>query len=269
MPRDARFWRNVTIIAVAHIAILIWLVSWNRTRRTTTTQNIVWMTGGTTSEPIAEVESSHVEPESEATTAALNKPIAPSAKSEIELPSPSLTPAPTPAVPKPSSTPAHIPAPSPRPTTKKSVVKKTSPNPSPKKQAAPIQNAKPNESNKDARREGAGAENSGATRAANAEKLSALNSYKKMLYGRFYSEWVQPTTSVAIGAKISALVKIRIEKDGRVSNFEIVKPSGNVVVDESVAAVGKRVIQVDSLPEDLVRGTHYDVTIGFELNPKP
>ena len=29
MPRDARFWRNVTIIAVAHIAVVIALVRWN------------------------------------------------------------------------------------------------------------------------------------------------------------------------------------------------------------------------------------------------
>jgi TonB family protein len=68
------------------------------------------------------------------------------------------------------------------------------------------------------------------------------------------------------GAKISALVKIRIEKDGRVSKFEIVRPSGNVVVDESIAAVAKRVTQVDSLPNGLGNGEHYDVNINFELN---
>ena len=33
MPRDARFWRNVTIIAVAHIAIIVTLVRWNREAR--------------------------------------------------------------------------------------------------------------------------------------------------------------------------------------------------------------------------------------------
>ena len=74
------------------------------------------------------------------------------------------------------------------------------------------------------------------------------------------------TTAISSGEKISALVKIRIEKDGTVSQFEVVKPSGNVVVDESVAAVAKRVTQVDPLPDGLGSGGHYDVKINFELN---
>ena len=89
-----------------------------------------------------------------------------------------------------------------------------------------------------------------------------------MLHDRFYSEWVQPKTSTAVGTKISALVRIRIEKDGRISSFTIVKPSGNIVVDESVAAVGERVKQVDPLPTGLGSGAHYEVTINFELSPE-
>lgn len=89
-----------------------------------------------------------------------------------------------------------------------------------------------------------------------------------MLHDRFYSEWIQPTTSVAIGAKMSALVRIRIEKDGRVSKFTIMRPSGNVVVDESVTAVAKRVTQVDPLPKGLGGGAYYEVNINFELNPE-
>jgi TonB family protein len=90
--------------------------------------------------------------------------------------------------------------------------------------------------------------------------------YGNMLHDRFYSAWIQPTTTVASGAKISALVKVRIEKDGRVSDFEIIKPSENVVVNESVAVVAKRVTQVDSPPPGLMKGDHYDVKINFELN---
>ncbi len=89
-----------------------------------------------------------------------------------------------------------------------------------------------------------------------------------MLHDRFYSEWIQPTTSVAIGAKMSVVVRIRIEKDGRVSKFTVVKPSGNVVVDESVAAVAERVTQVDPLPKGLGGGAFYEVNINFELNPE-
>jgi len=87
-----------------------------------------------------------------------------------------------------------------------------------------------------------------------------------MLHDRFYGAWIQPTTNVASGNKISTLVQVRIEKDGRVSNFEIIKPSENVVVNESVAAIAKRVTQVDPLPAGLGTGDHYDLKINFELN---
>jgi outer membrane biosynthesis protein TonB len=90
--------------------------------------------------------------------------------------------------------------------------------------------------------------------------------YGNMLHDRFYSAWVQPTTTVPSGTKISTLVKIRIDKDGRVSKFELIKPSENVVVNESVAAIAKQVTEVDPPPTGLIKGDHYDVKINFELN---
>lgn len=94
--------------------------------------------------------------------------------------------------------------------------------------------------------------------------VSQVKSYSRMLHDRFYKEWVQPTSVVAAGTKMSALVRIRIEKDGRVTGFNIVRPSGNVLVDDSVAAVGRRVTQVDPLPAGL-SGSHYEVKMNFEL----
>jgi len=87
-----------------------------------------------------------------------------------------------------------------------------------------------------------------------------------MLHDRFHSAWIQPTTNIPSGAKISTLVNVRIEKDGRVSKFEIAKPSRNATVNESVAAVAKQVSQVDPPPTGLIKGDHYDVKINFELN---
>ena len=43
MPRDARFWRNVTIIAVAHIAVVIVLVRWNYEKGKQRLESIVWL----------------------------------------------------------------------------------------------------------------------------------------------------------------------------------------------------------------------------------
>ena len=100
---------------------------------------------------------------------------------------------------------------------------------------------------------------------ANSSELAA---YSRMLHDRLYSEWDQPTTTVSSGGKISTLVRVRIEKNGRISKFEIVRPSGNVMIDESVAAIGKQVKQVDPLPPELRRSGNYDVKINFELNPE-
>jgi len=105
---------------------------------------------------------------------------------------------------------------------------------------------------------GSGGKGSGAGGA------SEFGWYGNMLHDRFYSEWVQPT-SVVHSTKISVLVRIRIQKDGRISDYSIAKSSGNPVVDDSVTAAAARVKQVDPLPSGL-GGDYYDVNINFELN---
>jgi TonB family protein len=290
MPRDARFWRNVTIIAVAHIAIMIALVGWNREARKQNSQSIVWMSGGG-SEVAPPGTPAQTKPAIEAApppenNAPLSKPEeqdeppVPASRSEIQLPIPTRSPAPvaTPR-PKPSMTPPvpkASPKPTPKATPKKPVVAKVAPKPSPKKKPTPAEQEKKNDENENeaakttpANANDTNGEKSGSTGPSGVVRASEFNWYGKMLHDRFHSEWIQPRTSVAIGAKMSALVRIRIEKDGRVSSFTIVRPSGNVVVDESVAAIAKRVTQVDPLPKGLGSGVHYDVNINFELNPEP
>lgn len=109
----------------------------------------------------------------------------------------------------------------------------------------------------------AGTGNGRAGGSANAGQFSW---YGSMLHDRFYSEWVQPTTVADSGGRNSVLVRLRIEKDGRVSNFEVVRPSGNAELDESVKALANRVSHVEPLPDGLGKGDHYDVKINFELN---
>jgi TonB family protein len=286
MPRDARFWRNVTIIAVAHIAFIILLVRWSLATEKASLQSIVWMSGevaavgspartetATDAAPPPEVSSSSPAEQEESS---LQTP----ARSDIQLSTP--TPAPTPVAtptPKRIVTPTPVPKasikPTAKPTPKKSAEAKATPKPSPKKSATPLEQKKATD---EARKESvkiapANAERddghaTGSTEISGAARSSEFSWYGKMLHDRFYSEWIQPTTSVAVGAKMSALVRIRIERDGRISKFALVKPSGNVVVDESVAAVAKRVTQVDPLPKGLAGGAYYEVNINFELNPE-
>src|SRR5438874_3986090 len=263
MPRDARFWRNVAIIAAAHVAILLALARWNRAASNANPASVVWMTPAEAiatsalpqipaepaETPAPPAAATPAPPEKESEAAPVNL------KSDVQL----ATPAPAPTAPPirtlsatPTLFPKTTPKPSAKPTLKKTVVVKATP--SSKKQGTPAESKKPTETSANQ------PEKNGATQS------SEFVWYGRMLHDRFHNEWQQPTTIVTTGAKMTAVVKIRIEKDGRVSSFTIMKPSGNVVVDESVAAIAKRVTHVDPLPEGLAKGAYYEVKIDFELN---
>jgi TonB family protein len=301
MPRNARFWRNVVLIALAHVALIAGLIRWSvAARASSNPESIVWLggAGDLSAEESAKQESpSPKQPstgtessESEQDEATEEKPVVTTAKSEIELPSVTPKPTATATPAKPSTTPALrskvTPKPVAKPTPKKTLVAKASPKPLAKPKASPAKaNAKSEKKDKItlAKRDSASRSGSGQSettgKAGSADGLPAVASakaggssasefgwYGNMLHDRFYSAWIQPTTNVPSGAKISTLVNVRIEKDGRVSKFEIAKPSENATVNESVATVAKQVSQVDPPPTGLIKGDHYDVKINFELN---
>src|SRR6266478_2920132 len=287
--RDIRFWRNVTLIALAHIALIAGLIRWSvAARASTNAESIVWLgedlaAGQSENEeaPSVQRDAHPVRPNPlKDDQAEEEKPLVTAAQSEIELPSP--TPKPTPTststpklsaipTPKPKATPKVIP----KPTPKKILLAKASPKSLPKKPSSTKSREKSEKSEKSLTAKTGAASQSGSGKTGSTAKggnagggrsASEFGWYGHMLHDRFYSAWIQPTTSVASGSKISTLVKVRIEKDGRVSKFEIVKLSENVVVNESVGAIPKRVTEVDAPPAGLIKGDHYEVTINFELN---
>src|SRR6266513_2000280 len=303
MSKDARFWRNVILIALAHIALLAGLIRWSlHSKRPSNAQSIVWLggaeNGGYETKSAAPTPVKVLAAKAEPTPLKSDepedeKPLLTTGKSEIQLPTPKPAATPTPtrkptasptpkAKPTPKPTPKQTPKPTPKPTPKKTVLAKSSPivkptsvessqkeepadtNAEKKKieKSAPAKNGPPSHN--------ASKETSAGTGGRAGSRGGAPESgwYGNMLHDRFYSAWTQPTTNIASGSKISTLVKVRIEKDGRVSKFEIIKPSENVVVDESVAAIAKRVTQVDPLPAVFGNGDHYDVKINFELSPE-
>jgi outer membrane biosynthesis protein TonB len=285
---SGRFWRNVTLIAVAHVAFIAGLIRWSLAARASSSpESIVWLasaqglaTGGSENDvrPPAKRATPPAEPKlSKADEAEEENRVVTPAKSEIELPSPTSkpTPATTPA-PKPTATPTPKPKTTAKPSPKKTLLAKVSPKPSPKTKPTAARASEKSEKNekkalaKNGSESQSGSGKTGSTGKGGGEgggsSASEFNWYGNMLHDRFYSAWVQPTTNIAAGTKISTLVKVRIEKDGRVSKFEIVKPAENVVVNESVAVVGKRVTEVDPPPAGLAHGDHYDVKINFELN---
>src|SRR6266487_3777698 len=216
---SARFWRNVVLIALAHVALIAGLIRWSvAARASTNAESIVWL-GSAGDLTAGELES---------------EPSAPATAPPVE--------------------------PKPLPKTKPSSTKSS-------------EKSQKNEKSLTAKTGAASQSGSGKTgstakggSAGGGRSASEFGWYGNMLHDRFYSAWIQPTTSVPSGSKISTLVKVRIEKDGRVSKFEIIKPSENVVVNESVAAIPKRVTEVDAPPDGLSNGEHYDVKINFELN---
>jgi TonB family protein len=274
MRRDARFWRNVVLITLVHVAALIALLRWAGASKIESAREITWL--NTDQDTSASVDS----PKPEETPAPIEEKPAPSeknqslpapTKSDIELPtatpsaSPSVsaTPNPSPkASPKPSPKKKTSPKPSATPEKKKSKAQATPEKQNSKKLAAKKGDTKKSEKNETKSGNAAGGGTQVNTSSANASW------YGNMLHDRFYREWAQPTTVVASGAKLAALARIRIEKDGRISNFKIVRPSGNIVVDESVVAVGKKVTRVDAPPAGIGNGSHYDVNINFALNSK-
>ena len=307
MAKDARFWRNVTLIAVAHIVLIAALIRWSLAARTSSNpQSIVWL-GSAQDLAARTLESSASPPAAPKAFGATLPPepkllkdneteeerpvvsTVPQSRDEIQLPKPTPTatatpkPAATPT-PKPKTTPKPSPKSISKPTTKKPPLAKASPKPSPKAKPSPAKSGEKAEkadanAAKKKNDKHATAKTGSSSQPASKTGLAAIGShegggsresefgwYGNMLHDRFYSAWIQPTTNIISGTKISTLVKVRIEKDGSVSSFEISKPSENVVVNESVAAIAKRVTQVDPLPAGLGNGDHYDVQINFELN---
>ena len=271
---SGRFWGNVVLIALAHVALIAGLIRWSvAARAPSNPESIVWLGGAgdfsadeseerespSAKEPPPDTKSNR----SEQDKVADEKPVVTTAKSEIELPSatPKPTATATPA-PKPSATPALRAKTTPKPATK--------PKPSPAKAGSKSENkdkiilAKKDSASQSGRGQSGSTGKSGSASGGGSE--SEFGWYGDMLHDRFYSSWIQPTTKVRSGTKISTLVNVRIEKDGRVSQFEIAKPSGNATVNESVVAVAKQISQVDPPPAGLIKSDHYDVKINFELN---
>jgi len=289
---SSRFWRNVTIIAFAHVALIVGLICWSvAARASTNAESIVWLgsaedlaAGQPENEeaPSAQREAHPIQPKPlKDDQAEEEKRLVTAAQSEIELPSPTPKPTPKPtstpkpsttSTPKPKTTPKIIPKPPP----KKILLAKASPKPLPKTKPSSTKSSEKSQKNEKsltaktgaASQSGSGKTGSTAKggSAGGGRSASEFGWYGHMLHDRFYSAWIQPTTSVPSGSKISTLVKVRIEKDGRVSKFEIIKLSENVVVNESVEAIAKRVTEVDAPPDGLSNGEHYDVKINFELN---
>jgi TonB family protein len=90
---------------------------------------------------------------------------------------------------------------------------------------------------------------------------SVLVGYVGILTNRFQAAWNQPTSEMALGKMLKVTVKLKIEPDGTVTEFEIVEGSGNAVVDDSVREAGKKITKLPPPPN----GQAFSAPVRFEL----
>src|SRR5947207_5933189 len=126
MAKSGRFWRNVVLIALAHVALIAGLIRWSLAAKASSNpESIVWLGGvgdiTAGQENDAPPSAKRATPPAEAKPSKDNeadsdKPVVTTAKSEIELPSPTPKPTPTAAsTPKSTATPTPKPKPTPKP----------------------------------------------------------------------------------------------------------------------------------------------------------
>ncbi len=87
--------------------------------------------------------------------------------------------------------------------------------------------------------------------------------YFALVKQTLYEAWTQPSGLTA-SSGLSVQVRIRVERDGTISRREIIRPSGNAAMDESVRRAIDAVRRLRPLP-DAYRGAYRDITIEFEL----
>lgn len=89
--------------------------------------------------------------------------------------------------------------------------------------------------------------------------------YIGLIHARFKTAWQKPGSLSKSAGNVTG-VFIRIQRDGRVIEKKLVKPSGNTLMDESVMAAVESVKQVDPLPANF-RDPVMEIHIDFELTP--
>lgn len=87
--------------------------------------------------------------------------------------------------------------------------------------------------------------------------------YRQMLRDRFYAQWEQPRSAYEAVQKFRATVRLRIEKDGRISQVALVRSSGLLPMDDSVLLAARRVKKVEAPPVELLSNGVYQPNIEF------
>jgi outer membrane biosynthesis protein TonB len=92
--------------------------------------------------------------------------------------------------------------------------------------------------------------------------LTEMDEYFVYVFNIMYEAWNQP--SDLAGSRISSSVRIRVQRDGTIAARDMVRPSGNAVMDDSVMKAVRGVPHLRRLPASF-SGSYKDITIDFQL----
>lgn len=87
--------------------------------------------------------------------------------------------------------------------------------------------------------------------------------YYALVRQTMYEAWAQPGGLAATPGQV-ARVKIRVERNGRISSRKLVSSSGVKVIDDSAMAAVQKITHLKELPSSY-QGKTKDITIDFEL----
>lgn len=91
-----------------------------------------------------------------------------------------------------------------------------------------------------------------------------LAGYLAIVRQTMHEAWTQPSELTA-AAGHRPVVRIRVQRDGRITARALVTPSGNARMDASVMAAAERVDRLPPLPAAHA-GAYRDIDIGFEIS---
>ncbi len=293
--RERREFRQTAIYVVAaHVLVLVVFAITAKFQPKAKIEQIQWLDGGLLGggDPGA---ASAPPPEPEPPTPPPPDPVPeppPPAPATSDLAVPKATPppaTPVPATPKPATPKPATPKPSsPTPKPKPKTTTKPTPKATPKKSASPKPEASPKASVKASPKPAAKTDADGTSDSPNAAKPGAAKGpamgdgkgkgtagtgpgagkpsdfgwYFSGLRDRYYAVWAPP--SVADSASLVVTLKIRVKRDGTVLGHELIKSSGNSLMDGSVLAAAEQVTKIDPLPPGLGKEDIVEIPINFK-----
>lgn len=90
-----------------------------------------------------------------------------------------------------------------------------------------------------------------------------LRAYQDLIRGQIIEAWILPL-SEAEAQKLQAIALLTVDRTGHITRLELLKPSGNVLFDESLLRAIKQAAPLPALPEDYV-GEFLDVEMRFRV----